>query len=267
MKLFQAWMHEADPATNEVAAYNSQLLIVGMSATALESEQEAAFDYGMHFFCPKPTNMEILGLMLEAKRLCDTNEGALNMICDATGTDYCATPEEDELHTGRDRGDSADAEELSVSARGPAVHNLREGDRHSGIAATAAERDGNSAKSSEKGSGKSSGSGAISAAGGAPDPMLLLSSSASTTAFALGSSSGSFAGNSAGIGIGIAAHSPSHASPLQHMNSTAVTDSKSAAMWSVFRSYRQTKRTAVVGVSSSATTGAVAADGDSIAQP
>lgn len=253
MKLFQAWMHETDPATNEIAAYNSQLLIVGMSATALESEQEAAFDYGMHFFCPKPTNMEILGLMLEAKRLCDTNAGALNMICDATGTDYCATPVDEAMLSGRDRGDSADAELLS--AREPPLQTLTEIDRNPGIAAL--ERAGSSVKSSEKGSGKSSS--AISATGGAADTTPLLSSSASATAFALGSTSGSFVGNNPGI----ATHSPSHASPLQHVNSTAVTDSKSAAMWSVFRSYRQTRRNVVVGVNSSAniSTAIVESDG------
>lgn len=281
MKLFQAWMRDTDPLTNEVAAYNSQLLIVGMSATALESEQEAAFDFGMHFFCPKPTNMDVLGLMLEAKRQCDTNEGALNMICQATGTDYfapdAASPREDEMLSGRERANSADQAVLSAQ---DSTQNLL--DR----TIATVQRDGSTNslnKGSDKGSEKVSGKGSRQSSGsisviGVSENAAILAASASAVITTLGSSSGSFAGNSPGI----ATHSPGHGGSLLGPHqcvstasnaSTAVTDSKSAAMWSVFRSYRQTRRnvfsagasaSAIGGVSASA--GAAAVEADVIAQ-
>lgn len=255
MKLFQAWKRDTDPLTNDIASYNSQLLIVGMSATALESEQEAAFDFGMHFFCPKPTNMDVLGLMLEAKRQCDTNESALNMICQATGTDYfvptIASPREDELLSGRERANSADQAVLCTQ---DSTTNML--DR----TIATVERDGSTNslnKGSDKGSEKVSGKGSRQSSGsisviGALENASLLTASASAVITTLGSSSGSFAGNSPGI----ATHSPGYGSLVPHQSaitaSTAVTDSKSAAMWSVFRSYRQTRRN-VMSASAGAT--------------
>lgn len=224
MKLFQAWMREADLSTNEVAAYNSQLLIVGMSATALESEQEAAFDYGMHFFCPKPTRMDVLGLMLEAKRLCATNEEALDMICENTGTNYCvSSPVGDEEEEGEGEGEGA--------ANALDSQQLQEGD----------DRDA-SRKSSTKGSEKGS-SGKIAAldavAGSATDtapPHTSASANTITTCSSGGAAVVSFASPTTTQG----------SQQLQSLpQSTAVTDSKSAAMWSVFRSYRQSRRNVV----------------------
>jgi len=86
MKLFKEWLAEVKDGDNEIAAYNRNVLIVGMSATALESEQEEAFEHGMHFFCPKPAKMETLRLMIDAKRLHNDNEDAVTYICEATGT-------------------------------------------------------------------------------------------------------------------------------------------------------------------------------------
>jgi hypothetical protein len=114
MKLFQAWVVES-AQFDDVAAYNSQLLIVGMSATALQSEQEAAFGYGMHFFCPKPANMDILGLMISAKKQHDKNNcDAIQMICELTGTDTWAEEEEEE----EEEGEEEDYEEGAGGATG-----------------------------------------------------------------------------------------------------------------------------------------------------
>ena len=57
-----------------------------MSATAMESEQLDGFLYGMHFFCPKPANLEILSLILNAKRQTTNNDAAVSLICEQTGT-------------------------------------------------------------------------------------------------------------------------------------------------------------------------------------
>eukprot|EP01033_Poteriospumella_lacustris_P004179 gene4179-2978_t len=68
MKLFQAWLGDHPAEKDVLARENASVLIVGMSATALESEQEEAFNYGMHFFCPKPVSLELLRIILDAKR-------------------------------------------------------------------------------------------------------------------------------------------------------------------------------------------------------
>jgi CheY-like chemotaxis protein len=98
MKLFQEWVvsPQTDPASP--AEQNKQLLIVGMSATALESEQEEAFTYGMHFFCPKPVSLELLGIILGAKREFEMNEDSINKICEITDTnimqdEWCGSTE------------------------------------------------------------------------------------------------------------------------------------------------------------------------------
>lgn len=103
MKLFQEWIAHHNEESDALAQQNKQLLIVGticplllfllflpcfnggfdalgMSATALESEQEEAFTYGMHFFCPKPVSLELLTIILAAKREFETNELAINKV-------------------------------------------------------------------------------------------------------------------------------------------------------------------------------------------
>eukprot|EP00981_Chlorochromonas_danica_P001115 scaffold247_cov172-Ochromonas_danica.AAC.30 len=97
MKLFQQWMAvpSEDSAVKAIQQANSELLIVGMSATALESEQEEAFSYGMHFFCPKPVSLDLLGIILDAKRDCATNDDAVEQICEVTGTNMMEKEEED----------------------------------------------------------------------------------------------------------------------------------------------------------------------------
>lgn len=62
---------------------------------ALESEQEEAFNYGMHFFCPKPVSLELLTIVLQAKREYNSNEEAVERICgliNLNGTDETKAP-------------------------------------------------------------------------------------------------------------------------------------------------------------------------------
>jgi hypothetical protein len=268
MKLFQAWVRE-NAASNEIAAYNAQILIVGMSATALESEQEAAFDYGMHFFCPKPASMDILGLILDAKRNCDTNEAALDRICQATGTDYHTEVIQEYINADMAEGDENEegdqfpgeegvggggvsrAVSLGVSTEG----SLRGGDwadisalsAGAGPDSNSVKEGDSSTKSSVKSSTKSSsrGSDKVIKAGfggsGDADASIVTGGGSLNalhpSACSVSSQQGSVPGAS-----GIAITSPLAQQP-QHAK--AVTDSKSAAMWSVFRSYRQSTRTAV----------------------
>lgn len=96
MKLFQEWLKSPLSAdSTAIADVNKEILIVGMSATALESEQEEAFKYGMHFFCPKPVSLDLLAIILNAKKDCANNEEAVNKICELTGTNYDAAGADD----------------------------------------------------------------------------------------------------------------------------------------------------------------------------
>jgi len=235
MKLFQAWVNE-HAETNEVAAYNKHILVIGMSATALQSEQEAAFEYGMHFFCPKPANMDILGLMIEAKRQCRTTDEALDMICEATGTDMWPGPsaEDEEAQEGQEFGVGVDvtSPRAAPPARAPSGGLVN-------LATESGEKEADSnkcsTKSSSKGSDKGSGKEVNSVASEGE------ASATSATASMQASLSGA---NPAGVTSGSSISSHLSSAGLISLAPTvkAVTDSKSAAMWSVFRSYRQSTR-------------------------
>lgn len=291
MMHFQAWVRE-HAASNEIAAYNTQLLIVGMSATALQSEQEAAFNYGMHFFCPKPAKMEILGLMLDAKRACATNEAALDMICAATGTDYYTEPVQDFCHAeDLEEGDETLDEDGcfldhhhpqylkqqrqrvdSETDVNPATGFSHEASQHGDwvdlsaltAAATATESsvapEGDSSiKASSKGSGKVPGEDIDAEVASAAAGALHTAQSSSSL---VGSVTGSFtAVGSAASLAGSAAAAPaainSSSSPSIAHPKAAVTDSHSAAEWSVFRSYRQSARSVAVVAPSASVAGAV----------
>ncbi len=86
MKLFQEWLENPPQESQPHLETNRQILIIGMSATALESEQEEAFKFGMHFFCPKPVSLDLLAIILNSKKASRSNEDAVNRICEITGT-------------------------------------------------------------------------------------------------------------------------------------------------------------------------------------
>lgn len=120
MKLFREWMQDEDNDSTFVES-NRQLLIVGMSATALESEQEEAFNYGMHFFCPKPVSLDLLLVILNAKREFFNNDDAINRICEVTGTAQgehdqsknTTSPSEDRSKPDTNPDDTADSKDAS----------------------------------------------------------------------------------------------------------------------------------------------------------
>lgn len=85
MKLLKEWI-AASADSDPIAMQNSEALIVGMSATALESEQEEGFLHGMHFFMPKPADLQIMGVIINAKKTTFNNADAIEDICIATGT-------------------------------------------------------------------------------------------------------------------------------------------------------------------------------------
>lgn len=124
MKLFQQWMGvpTEDSTIQTIQKSNQELLIVGMSATALESEQEEAFSYGMHFFCPKPVSLDLLGIILDAKRECSSNDDAVEQICEVTGTNMMEKEEEDRRNAVEQQlkmGTVQIAEESNDTAGGP----------------------------------------------------------------------------------------------------------------------------------------------------
>jgi len=62
MKRFQDWK-SASP-NNSV---NDNMLLIGMSASATERDQQEAFGFGMHLFASKPVNIQFLSNVLEMK--------------------------------------------------------------------------------------------------------------------------------------------------------------------------------------------------------
>lgn len=65
-------------------SFNKEVLIVGMSATALKSEQDEGFKNGMHFFCPKPVGLHLLSTILDNCRTHTSLNDRINGICDDT---------------------------------------------------------------------------------------------------------------------------------------------------------------------------------------
>jgi len=67
MKKFQSFVAE-EAENNSNAAYNQNTLIIGMSATAENVDEFEAYQYGMHFFTPKPANMDFMSIVIDVKR-------------------------------------------------------------------------------------------------------------------------------------------------------------------------------------------------------
>jgi CheY-like chemotaxis protein len=67
MKYYDAWRREMGYDSETIQSRNNQL-IIGMSATAVSLDQEAAFGYGMHLFCSKPVDMVALSIIITAKK-------------------------------------------------------------------------------------------------------------------------------------------------------------------------------------------------------
>ena len=95
----------------DIARYNAHTLIVGMSATALDSEQEEAFDYGMHFFCTKPVNLDILSTILASKRDLSSLEEVIDRIHNIAQTEGA----EETVSLSHDAANPSSDKDLTVS--------------------------------------------------------------------------------------------------------------------------------------------------------
>ena len=77
LKEYHSWCHKHQD-------FSRQTLVVGLSAIATETEQMAGFGYGMHFFCPKPTNTDVLAKILECAQENHTREDIIAAIIKST---------------------------------------------------------------------------------------------------------------------------------------------------------------------------------------
>lgn len=118
MKLFQEWLNNSPPENSAHWEKNKDILLIGMSATALESEQEEAFKFGMHFFCPKPVSLDLLAIILAAKKESLSNEEAVNRICELTGTACDASENADADNNGLGNAIKSKANEEQDTAKG-----------------------------------------------------------------------------------------------------------------------------------------------------
>ena len=82
LKEFSDWANEHEQECRRNGLRNT--LLVGLSATASEQDQIRAFSYGMHFFCPKPTNTEVMTIIISQMKECATLEDAISSIYKAT---------------------------------------------------------------------------------------------------------------------------------------------------------------------------------------
>jgi DNA-binding response OmpR family regulator len=80
LKEYSAWKatKASDPNTN----FNKDMLVIGMSATASEEEQSFGFQNGMHFYSPKPVDLETLRATLGVKRKARSLEECVDIIVD-----------------------------------------------------------------------------------------------------------------------------------------------------------------------------------------
>ena len=77
LKEYHSWCHKHQD-------FSRQTLVVGLSAIATETEQMAGFGYGMHFFCPKPTNTDVLAKILECAQENHTREDIIAAVIKST---------------------------------------------------------------------------------------------------------------------------------------------------------------------------------------
>ena len=58
--------------------FNENMLIMGLSATADESEQLEGFEYGMHVFCNKPPSLLVFKIVLTIMKSNSSLENIIN---------------------------------------------------------------------------------------------------------------------------------------------------------------------------------------------
>jgi CheY-like chemotaxis protein len=90
LQQFAVWMKAS--AANSI---NKDMLVIGMSSTATEEEQRCGFECGMHFFSPKPVDLESLKRALAVKKQHTVIEDCLDIINgELSGTPMVAFKEE-----------------------------------------------------------------------------------------------------------------------------------------------------------------------------
>jgi CheY-like chemotaxis protein len=115
---FTQWKSECaeDPKT----LLNKDMLIIGMSSTASEDEQRRGFENGMHFFSPKPVELDSLKRAIEIK-LCNRNniEGCIDVIfSDLMMNSGRNSTFRDEIKSPRSAAVSPDADASRADASG-----------------------------------------------------------------------------------------------------------------------------------------------------
>jgi CheY-like chemotaxis protein len=104
LKEYCQWKAETNPNVNK------DMLVIGMSATASEEEQSFGFDHGMHFYSPKPVDMEILKQTLNHKRKAGTLDQVVELIAHENVYSHKASPR-DGKESSRDNKRPANSDE------------------------------------------------------------------------------------------------------------------------------------------------------------
>jgi CheY-like chemotaxis protein len=78
LKEFQDW--KSTPEYEQSRVKNANMLVIGMSATASEEEQQFGFNHGTHFYSPKPVALDSLKFSLACIRKSDTIRECVDLI-------------------------------------------------------------------------------------------------------------------------------------------------------------------------------------------
>jgi hypothetical protein len=115
---FSHWKSEC--AEDAKTLLNKDMLIIGMSSTASEDEQRRGFENGMHFFSPKPVELDSLKRAIEIKLSNRNNiEGCIDVIfSDLMMNSSRNSTFRDEIMSARSAAVNPDAEASGVDASG-----------------------------------------------------------------------------------------------------------------------------------------------------
>jgi CheY-like chemotaxis protein len=106
LQQFSTWM-KASPSNS----VNQDMLVIGMSSTATEEEQRCGFECGMHFFSPKPVDLESLKRAIAVKKQFTVINECLDVINgELAGTPMVAFKEELELALSAPKGTNESTE-------------------------------------------------------------------------------------------------------------------------------------------------------------
>ena len=127
MKAYKEWK-AAIPLAVE---HNKDMVLIGMSATASQEEQEEGFEHGMHYYCPKPVNLEVLELVVKAVRERATLSERLAMI--KASTELPSASELSKTTDSEDIRDGAHSSKEAAKEQTEAKGGVGKGGRFSGL--------------------------------------------------------------------------------------------------------------------------------------